>query len=448
MNDFASMIEHFKAKARKGSTAYQDAVALYDYCQQSISNPQLLVDVANADQDMDDDVPKQNIQLTQLDWKDDIFRVGDFIYIRSPTEPSKPTIGQIFKLWQEPDGAKRKGFNACVFLRPEQTVQRVGTMFFEKEVFKTNQNLPFFVEDILGRCWVMILKDYIRGRIRGSIPQHTYVTESRYNDATKVTSKIKNWTSCQPFEMRGVEIEIDLFKAPIALERTVEVDFPEDQQLSIESVSSVQEPLPRRNKKRDLESETEFLIPGKRRAAQRVEYKEEGDDDDDYIDSPKPAGDSSASGGRALRSAAAPVTKRQYFIPQPSETTPLPKSIIRAFDNDGTKLKWFSAPPLDVVKVHSAEHTLEYLYERAKLKLSNKQSEVPESSPATKAINQRRSVSPVKQRKQQRDVEMTDSIAPSSGKSISKEVLLTVLDAYRKALMNDVQTIQNGLFKQ
>ena len=103
----------------------------------------------------------------------------------------------------------------CWFLLPDQTVHRASTKFMEKEVLKSNQFVNYSTKDVSGKCWILQLKDYCRGRPRGATFENTFVCESRYNDQGKNISKIKNWSSAVPEAIRGVEPDLELFDSPL-----------------------------------------------------------------------------------------------------------------------------------------------------------------------------------------------------------------------------------------
>lgn len=49
------------------------------------------------------------------------------------------------------------------FLRPEQTVHRYGTKWMDKELLKTAREVQHYSTDIAGKCFVLHVKDYVRG---------------------------------------------------------------------------------------------------------------------------------------------------------------------------------------------------------------------------------------------------------------------------------------------
>ncbi|ATY64823.1 RSC complex subunit (RSC1) [Cordyceps militaris] len=142
-----------------------------------------------------------------------IWRVGDWVHIRNPNDLAKPTVGQIFRMWQDREG--EKWINACWYYRPEQTVHRFEKHFFEREVVKTGQYRDHQIGEVVDRCFVMFVTRFNKGRPRG-LPgdMHVYVCESRYNEENFRFNKIKTWASCVPDEVRDRDYEMDLFDTP------------------------------------------------------------------------------------------------------------------------------------------------------------------------------------------------------------------------------------------
>lgn len=140
---------------------------------------------------------------------------GDCVFIKNAIDPSKPIIGQIYDIWAYKDGGVADGLTVCWYLLPEQTVHKASTKFMEKEVLKSNQFVNYSVKDVAGKCWILQVKDYCRGRPKSATFENTFVCESRYNDQAKHISKIKNWSSAVPEAVRGTEPELELFDTPL-----------------------------------------------------------------------------------------------------------------------------------------------------------------------------------------------------------------------------------------
>ncbi|CCK70154.1 RSC subunit protein RSC1 KNAG_0D04080 [Huiozyma naganishii CBS 8797] len=132
-----------------------------------------------------------------------VYRIGDWVLIKNPDDVNKPTIGQIFRLWNMPDG--KKWLNACWYFRPEQTVHRVDRLFYKNEVMKTGHYRDSPVDDVVGKCYVIHFTRYQRGDPDVKPEGPLFVCEFRYNEADKVFNKIRTWKACLPEELRDQE---------------------------------------------------------------------------------------------------------------------------------------------------------------------------------------------------------------------------------------------------
>lgn len=163
---------------------------------------------------------KSKTYYEHLNLKGKAFRVGDWIHLINPSDPTKPIVAQIFKvLRREDDDADQGWVTVCWYYRPEQTFHPASKKFFKDEVVKTGYFADHHIEDILEKIMVMFYTKYIRGRPK---PEYwdprspLYVTESRYNEQQRVFHKIKSWASCVPEEIRKVETPMNYFEKAIA----------------------------------------------------------------------------------------------------------------------------------------------------------------------------------------------------------------------------------------
>lgn len=181
---------------------------------------------------------REKVVYDRVHFKGQTYRVGDWVHLFNPSDPSKPIVGQIFKVLQKassgPESATPTGrpapiragqyyVSVCWYHRPEETVHPVSRQFIPNEVFKTGLVVDHKVQDILERCYVMFYTRYIRGRPTSEVwdreTQQLYVSEFRYNDQTHQFNKIKSWNSCIPEELRGVEVPMDTFPKPVLPKR-------------------------------------------------------------------------------------------------------------------------------------------------------------------------------------------------------------------------------------
>ncbi|CAL9737830.1 chromatin structure-remodeling complex subunit Rsc2p [Monosporozyma servazzii] len=140
------------------------------------------------------------VPFEDVDVNGTTYSIGDWVLIKNPNDETKPTVGQIFRIWGMPDGSK--WFNACWYFRPEQTVHRVDRLFYKNEVMKTGQYRDNLVADLLGKCYVVHFTRYQRGDPDMKIEGPLFICEFRYNESDKGFNKIRTWKACLPEELR------------------------------------------------------------------------------------------------------------------------------------------------------------------------------------------------------------------------------------------------------
>lgn len=143
-------------------------------------------------------IPYEDVTVNNI-----TYHIGDWVFIRNPNDETKPTVGQIFRIWSMPDGTK--WFNACWYFRPEQTVHRVDRLFYKNEVMKTGQYRDSLVTDLLGKCYVVHFTRYQRGDPDIKLEGPMFICEFRYNETDKAFNKIRTWRACLPEELRDQE---------------------------------------------------------------------------------------------------------------------------------------------------------------------------------------------------------------------------------------------------
>ncbi|CAA19283.1 RSC complex bromodomain subunit Rsc1 [Schizosaccharomyces pombe] len=218
VDDFNLMFDNAKSFNDPSSQVYRDADFLKNYLADVLRLEAGKLDSEFFNYETDSraspQLPKNDIQpAVSIDGT--LLNVGDWVLIRNPADSSKPIVSQIYRIWKSDDDINY--VTVCWYLRPEQTVHRADAVFYENEVFKTSLYRDHPVSEIVGRCFVMYITRYIRGRPKGIRSTPVFVCESRYNDDTKQFSKIKSWKACMPQEVSGSEYEMILFDRPITL---------------------------------------------------------------------------------------------------------------------------------------------------------------------------------------------------------------------------------------
>jgi hypothetical protein len=207
MRDLDLMFNNAKAYNQSESQIYKDAVDLQAEARKLAEQEKKKPDSEYLMEDGRFPLPDGILYRNEL-WK-----VGDWVHIQNPNDVSKPIVGQIYRTWQ--DSEDQKWINACWYYRPEQTVHHFEKHFYPNEVVKTGQYRDHRVEEIVDRCFVMFFTRYSRGRPRDLPPdKEIYVCEARYNEEKHKLNKIKTWASCLPDEVREKDYEMDLFDVP------------------------------------------------------------------------------------------------------------------------------------------------------------------------------------------------------------------------------------------
>lgn len=180
------------------------------------------------------------IPLEHITYKDDTWKIGDWIHVQNPNDITKPIVAQIYRTWKTAND--EEWINACWYYRPEQTVHQYEKHFYPNEVVKTGQYRDHKIEEVLNKCFVMFYTRYSRGRPR-NLPADTevYVCEARYNEDKFKFNKIKTWASCLPDEVRDKDYEMDLFDTPRKIKK---VPSPLLNRLKDEAKSTDQAPQP------------------------------------------------------------------------------------------------------------------------------------------------------------------------------------------------------------
>ncbi|XP_025107191.1 protein polybromo-1-like isoform X11 [Pomacea canaliculata] len=133
------------------------------------------------------DEPSEN----EIVYKDQTYKIGDFVYIEPREENLEPHIMVIESFHVDENGARM--MKGSWFYRPPETYHLATRKFLEKEVFKSDTSHGISMSQIMGRCYVMFVKDYFKLRPEGLPDRDVYVCESRYNVRNRCFKKIKVW---------------------------------------------------------------------------------------------------------------------------------------------------------------------------------------------------------------------------------------------------------------
>ncbi|PNF18061.1 Protein polybromo-1 [Cryptotermes secundus] len=122
-----------------------------------------------------------------------VYRIGDFVYAEPKERGMDTSIVNIERLWTNQEGQQMMYGN--YFYRPNETYHVTTRRFLEKEVFKSDVHVAIPLDQVLGLCCVLSVKDYFRSRPEGFTDKDVYVCESRYSTKARAFKKIKSWPS-------------------------------------------------------------------------------------------------------------------------------------------------------------------------------------------------------------------------------------------------------------
>lgn len=128
-------------------------------------------------------------------YRDMMLKVGDFVYVEAQEKNLEPHIVYIEKFKRDSIGQIL--IYGCWFYRPHETFHLASRKFLEKEVFKSDNYTTTPLNQVIGKCCVMFVKDYFRLQPVNIEEKDVYVCESRYTSKVKTFKKIKIWPCIQ-----------------------------------------------------------------------------------------------------------------------------------------------------------------------------------------------------------------------------------------------------------
>ncbi len=116
------------------------------------------------------------------------YYVGDFVLVQSTEAKLAPAIFLIENIFEN-EGEQMIYGNQ--FYRPADTFHVPSRKFLENEVFRTNEYKNVAFKDVVGRCFVMNVKDYFIKKPEGFEDKQIFVCESRYSVKSRSFKKMK-----------------------------------------------------------------------------------------------------------------------------------------------------------------------------------------------------------------------------------------------------------------
>uniref|UniRef100_A0A1B0G2F8 Polybromo-1 n=1 Tax=Glossina morsitans morsitans TaxID=37546 RepID=A0A1B0G2F8_GLOMM len=242
--DVFACLERARRLSRTDSDVFQDSIELQSFftkkrdeiCADTLNSPALnytldkmLSEVEimkqqklpqeEPDQDQEDkeDVDTAAMHGESMIINQKVFSAGDFVYFQH-NENKIPSIAYIERLWTSEDNNKM--MHGAVFLRPHETFHVTTRKFLEKEVFKSSVSQTIPMDRVLGKCYIMHIKDYIKLKPENFDEKDVFVCESRYNVRARSFKKFKNW----PFVRENdPNVKFTLREKPVEIKRVMSV---------------------------------------------------------------------------------------------------------------------------------------------------------------------------------------------------------------------------------
>ncbi|GAB6031247.1 hypothetical protein CHUAL_009055 [Chamberlinius hualienensis] len=241
--DMFEVFETARKMSRTDSQVFEDSIEVQSYFikmrDELCKNGEVLTSPANRFTDRDMQLSIENLRLEKLpkersddekdkeidkaekehrnnllsnsdscSYKEQTYRVGDYVYIEPREKGLEAHIIHIEKLWKDESG--EQWLYGCWFYRPNETFHLTTRKFLEKEVFKSDCYNSAPMNQVLGKCYVMNVKDYFKYKPEGILDKDIYVCESRYSAKVKAFKKIKVWGGSFNSHIRMVSRDVTL----------------------------------------------------------------------------------------------------------------------------------------------------------------------------------------------------------------------------------------------
>ncbi|KIY45249.1 hypothetical protein FISHEDRAFT_49602 [Fistulina hepatica ATCC 64428] len=273
-------------------------------------------------------------------------RVGDWVHLSNPDDPSRPIVAQIYMCWMAEENASVKkgqqGITVSWYYRPEQTYHPISRVFWENEVFKTDHFVEHPLTDVLEKISCQFTSRYIRGRPRA--PQWypgfaLYVCDSHYDDFARRFTRISDWAPYVPAAVRNDPLPIFSFEQTIIPPRRI-TPFAQGRP----SGGGVTGGL-----RAAYGSETVALLAAP---------SDPGPNDEPNTSSQASSQQTSFTDRSLLTFAGYTPQSTGYRIEK------LPQETVMHFDHDPetNEILWFSAPPMATPRAHAPKRSIEYLH--------------------------------------------------------------------------------------
>lgn len=174
------------------------------------------------------------------------YKIGDWVLVKNPYDPTMPTVCQISKLWKNHKG--KRFIRAYWFFRPEQTIHRVDRLFLPNEVICSTISHKHALSDIQGHCFVSFFDHYMKGDpiLPTNVPKsQVFVCEFRYDSIIRSFYKIYHWESFLPLDVRDKVIPYSKLTGTRSIKK---VESPIKDRLPKDATNDMRIPPGRRNR--------------------------------------------------------------------------------------------------------------------------------------------------------------------------------------------------------
>lgn len=117
--------------------------------------------------------------------------IGDHILLHNTENPAQPRIGIVETLWSTRSGGRVVTYS--VYLRPQDTFHLPTRHFYANEVLRTSELASQPLEDVLRKCCIHYIRDYLRLVPVGIDERDHFLCESKYVPKSKTIKLIKTW---------------------------------------------------------------------------------------------------------------------------------------------------------------------------------------------------------------------------------------------------------------
>ncbi|XP_074645019.1 protein polybromo-1-like isoform X2 [Tubulanus polymorphus] len=169
---------------------------------------------------------------SSVSFKEMTYSVGDFVYLEPRDNSLEPHIMHIEKLLKDPNTDELIVYG-CWFYRPKETYHAATRKFLKKEVFKGDLYDSSPISKVLGKCYVMSVKDYFKMKPENFNDADVFVCESRYSTKLKSFKKIKNWSIA-----KNENISLLLRDTPLPIVRVASVFADNNNELAKTTVDN------------------------------------------------------------------------------------------------------------------------------------------------------------------------------------------------------------------